>query len=153
MKKTDTTNRQVSMPFLFSLFQVAHLYRTLLGKFMSSYGKPGATALPVLVMAYRHHDVRPGELADALGRDPSSVVRITDLLVKNGLAEREEDQQDRRAKKLRLTSLGRRMVEQMEIMLNESVSPGLGEITDQQLLHCMQVLNSLKQGGKASGLL
>ena len=55
--------------------------------------------------------VRPGEIANALGLDPSSVVRVIDQLTSAGIMTRKEDESDRRAKLLYLTESGRDRIE------------------------------------------
>jgi MarR family transcriptional regulator for hemolysin len=72
----------------------------------------------VLILGRLGQDgVRPGVLADALGLEPSSLVRVIDLLIDSGLIERREDPQDRRAKILKLTEDGATRAAQMEVAL------------------------------------
>jgi DNA-binding MarR family transcriptional regulator len=51
-----------------------------------------------------------GELADGLGLSLAATSRAVEGLVKRGLVEREEDRDDRRVKRLRLTARGRKGV-------------------------------------------
>ena len=57
---------------------------------------------------------RPGQVADAVGIEPPSLVRIIEQLVNAGLVLRQEDPTDRRAKTLSLTANGKRMAERLE---------------------------------------
>lgn len=64
------------------------------------------------LMAIGHHsELLMGRVADTLQCDASNVTGIVDRLVAQGLMERQECQQDRRAKTLRLTSKGQQMAD------------------------------------------
>ncbi|WP_206615581.1 MarR family winged helix-turn-helix transcriptional regulator [Solirhodobacter olei] len=64
---------------------------------LSPLGLTEATWLPLLFL-HREGPVRQVELADYLGLDRSSVVRLIDNLSRQGLVERQDDPADRRAK-------------------------------------------------------
>ncbi len=69
---------------------------------------PEATAHPLLILSRPgRENVRQGVLADEMGLEGPSVVRLIDLLAAEGLVERREDPTDRRAKVLHLTPAGR----------------------------------------------
>jgi MarR family transcriptional regulator for hemolysin len=53
-------------------------------------------------------------VADAVGIEPPSLVRIIDQLVAAGLVLRQDDPSDRRAKTLTLTSAGKNIAERLE---------------------------------------
>jgi len=54
---------------------------------------------------------RVGDLAATLQRSTSAASRLADSLVQRGLVERQEDPEDRRAKRLTLSQAGRRLVD------------------------------------------
>ena len=98
-----------------TMHHASRAYKSMADKVASAYSLSQATALPVLILGRLGHDgVRPGVLADALGLEPSSLVRVIDLLIDSGLIERREDPQDRRAKILKLTEDGATRAAQME---------------------------------------
>jgi MarR family transcriptional regulator for hemolysin len=106
---------QTLMQLATSLTQAARAYKSMADKVASQYSLSQATALPVLILGRLGEDgVRPGVLADALGLEASSLVRVIDLLIENGLIERREDAHDRRAKILQLTADGKTRAAQME---------------------------------------
>jgi MarR family transcriptional regulator for hemolysin len=80
-------------------------YKASVDKVAADYGLSQATGLPVLLI---------GVLADAIGVEASSVVRLVDQLIESGLLERREDPQDRRAKILELTAEGKTTANLME---------------------------------------
>ena len=98
-----------------TLTHASRAYKSMADKVASQYSLSQATALPVLILGRLGQDgVRPGVLADALGLEPSSLVRVIDLLIDSGLIERHDDPQDRRAKILQLTKDGTARAAQME---------------------------------------
>lgn len=104
---------QFFMRFTNTLTRVARAYKTSADKVASQYGLTSATAWPAVMINQTGDRVRPGEVAEALGLDPSSVVRVIDQLIAAKLLIREEDANDRRARLLSLTEDGRQRVKQI----------------------------------------
>lgn len=84
------------------IHHVARNWRRAVNLRMAPLGLTDATWLPLLYLD-RAGSVRQGELADFLGLDRSSVVRLIDTLSVQGLVQRQDDPDDRRAKKIVLT--------------------------------------------------
>jgi MarR family transcriptional regulator for hemolysin len=98
-----------------SLTQASRTYKAAADKVAGDYGLSQATGLPVLLISrLGNNGLRPGMVADALGLEPSSLVRVIDQLIESGLMERHEDPQDRRAKILHLTEEGKKTAALME---------------------------------------
>lgn len=110
MQQLDQTLMNLTM----SLGQVVRAYKSVADKLASGFGLSQATAWPVVIVGRLGDGVRPGMVADALGLEPSSLVRVIDHLVDAGLLERFEDPSDRRAKTLHLTAAGRECAAQIE---------------------------------------
>jgi len=110
MKNLDQTLMHLTM----SLTQVSRAYRSLADKVVANYGLSQATAWPILMIGRLGDGVRPGAVAEALGLEPSSLVRVMDQLTDAGLMVRNEDASDRRAKTLHLTPEGRKCAAQLE---------------------------------------
>ena len=91
-----------------ALVRVARLYRQGVDEALSGLGLSDALALPVVVLGRRPEGIRQNQLADELGVEGPSLVRLLDRLVGDGLVERREDPADRRAKLVTLTEEGRR---------------------------------------------
>ena len=136
---------QTLMQLTATLTQASRAYKSMADKVASQYSLSQATALPVLILGRLGQDgVRPGVLAEALGLEASSLVRVVDLLIENGLIERHEDPQDRRAKLLQLTGDGKTRAQQMEdalIPFRRSVFKG---IDPADIDTCLRVLTSIQ---------
>jgi CRP-like cAMP-binding protein len=78
-----------------TLVKVARLYRQGVDEALSGLGLSDALALPVVLLGRRPDGVRQNQLADELGVEGPSLVRLLDRLVQTGLVERREDPFDR----------------------------------------------------------
>jgi MarR family transcriptional regulator for hemolysin len=128
-----------------AMTQASRAYKSMADKVASEYSLSQATALPVLILGRLGQDgVRPGMLADALGLEPSSLVRVIDLLIDSGLVERHDDPQDRRARILQLTEDGKTRAAQMEealIPFRRSVFAG---VDPADIDTCLRVLTGIQ---------
>ncbi len=88
--------------------------------------------------------VRPGEVAEALGLDPSSVVRVIDQLITAELLIREEDANDRRARLLTLTENGRQRVREIGQAMRPFRRTLFQDIDREELETAMRVLEKLR---------
>jgi MarR family transcriptional regulator for hemolysin len=133
-----------------TLTHASRAYKSMADKVASAYSLSQATALPVLILGRLGRDgVRPGVLADALGLEPSSLVRVIDLLIDSGLIERREDPQDRRAKILRLTEDGSIRAAQMEEALMPFRRGVFAGLDPADIDACLRVLSHVQaQTGK-----
>jgi len=66
--------------------------------------------IAVLYLLDEEGNARLGDVAERIGRSMPTASRLVDGLVKRGLVTREEDPEDRRAKRLALTSQGTKLV-------------------------------------------
>jgi DNA-binding MarR family transcriptional regulator len=85
--------------------------------------------------AILHGEVTMGRVACALHCDASNVTGIIDRLVTQGLVERRESEQDRRAKTLQLTKLGRQKIESVTDRLPDYLGCGRLSATERTALH------------------
>src|SRR3569833_4613151 len=97
--------------------RLARLWRREADLALANHGLSQATAHPLRVRSGRGKCVRQGALADELGIEGPSLVRLIDLLQSEGLVERREDPPDRRAKTLHLTPKGDAKAEQLNRVL------------------------------------
>jgi MarR family transcriptional regulator for hemolysin len=127
-----------------ALTLASRAYRAAADKVASDYGLSEATGLPVLVISrFGESGVRPGVLAETLGLEPSSLVRVVDHLLESGLLERHEDPNDRRAKILRLTAEGHQTAERMDQALRPFRRKLFGAFEPADVEACLRVLSGL----------
>jgi MarR family transcriptional regulator for hemolysin len=139
-----------------TLAVTSRTYKSAVDKVAAEYGLSQATGLPVLLIGRLGGGVRPGVLADAIGLEASSVVRLVDHLIESGLLERRDDPQDRRAKILELTAEGKHTADLMEralIPFRSELFSGFERADVEACLRVLAGLNTaiLKRGDNAAG--
>jgi MarR family transcriptional regulator, transcriptional regulator for hemolysin len=92
--------------FTGAVLRLARIYRREVNRALAEHGLSDARALPVLHIARAGSGMRQGVLAEELGVEGPSLVRVLDQLCAAGLVERRDDPADGRAKTLHLTSDG-----------------------------------------------
>jgi MarR family transcriptional regulator for hemolysin len=144
---------QTLMNLTMSLTQAARAYKSAADKVAADFDLSQATAWPVLMIGRLGDGVRPGAVADALGLEPSSLVRVIDQLIESGLVERYEDASDRRARTLHLTAKGRRCAAQLEkalVPFRRRLFEGIPRADIEACARVFDVLNTVISRGEAS---
>jgi MarR family transcriptional regulator for hemolysin len=100
--------------FTGSLLRLARVYRREVNRALAEHGLSDAKALPVLHIARAGGGMRQGVLAEELGVEGPSLVRILDQLCAANLVERRDDPTDKRAKTLHLTTEGEALAVDVE---------------------------------------
>lgn len=126
------------------LLVIHRAYRAAADKALADYGLSQATAWPVIYAGRLGDGVRQGVLADAMGVEGPSLVRVLDQLVAAGLIERRADALDRRAKTLHLTPEGHALRERVETMLVHLRRRLFSGIDEKDLDACLRVFEGLK---------
>lgn len=127
-----------------SLMVLSRAYRSVADSALSAYGLSQATAWPVILTGRLGDGVRQGALAEALGVEGPSLVRVLDQLVSAGLIERREDPHDRRARTIHLTPDGHALREQVEGVLVKLRREIFKDVSHEDLQACMRVFDTLK---------
>ncbi|WP_263913210.1 MarR family transcriptional regulator [Achromobacter sp. 79A6] len=127
-----------------NLIVLSRAYRGAADKALADYGLSQATAWPVILTGRLGDGVRQGALAEALGVEGPSLVRVLDQLVAAGLMERREDAHDRRAKTLHLTEAGHALRKQVEDVLVELRRRLFDGVSEADLQACLRVFDTLK---------
>jgi MarR family transcriptional regulator for hemolysin len=125
--------------------RLARLWRRESDQALSDHGLSDATAIPLLVLSRQGENVRQGVLADELGIEGPSLVRLIDLLESEGLVERREDPTDRRAKTLHLTASGKAKVDQIDRILRRVRASLLKDIESEKLAVAFETLQRIEQ--------
>lgn len=128
-----------------TLTHLSRAYLSACDKMLADFGVTQAVAWPALVISRMGDGVRTGVVAAELKLEPSSVVRVIDQLINDGLVERHEDPSDRRARILFLTKKGRDLVEQIELALVSFRYEIFKDIGEGDLDVMMVVLDKLRQ--------
>lgn len=138
---------QTLMNLTAALTHASRAYKSAADKVAADYGLSQATGLPVLIIGrFGDAGVRPGVLAEALGLEASSLVRVIDHLIESHLLERHEDPQDRRAKILQLTAEGKKtaaLMEQALIPFRRKLFGGFERADVEATLRVLGGLNTL----------
>jgi MarR family transcriptional regulator, transcriptional regulator for hemolysin len=112
---------------------------------LADHGLSYATAIPILLLSRQGTSVRQGVLADELGIEGPSLVRLIDLLEAEGFVERREDPTDRRAKTLHLTATGEAKVEEINHVLRRVRAGLLKDIGSEELAVTFATLQRIEQ--------
>ena len=125
--------------------RLGRIWRRESDQALSDHGLSYATAIPLLLLARQGRSVRQGVLADELGIEGPSLVRLIDLLEAEGLVERREDPTDRRAKTLHLTTLGETKVEEINRVLRRLRAALLKDIGSDELAITFETLQRIER--------
>ena len=119
--------------FTSTLLRLARIYRREVNRALAEHGLSDARALPVLHIAREGGGMRQGHLAEELGVEGPSLVRILDQLCAAGLVERRDDPKDGRAKTLHLTPEGDALAVVVEDAIQELRVRFLANVSDEDL--------------------
>ena len=125
--------------------RLGRIWRRESDQALSDHGLSYATAIPLLVLSRQGENVRQGVLADELGIEGPSLVRLIDLLQAEGLVERREDPTDRRAKTLHLTKAGEAKVEETNRILRRVRASLLKDIAPDELAITFETLQRIER--------
>jgi MarR family transcriptional regulator, transcriptional regulator for hemolysin len=130
--------------------RLARVWRRRADSALSAHGLSEATAHPLLILSRRGKCVRQGLLADEMGIEGPSLVRLIDLLQAEGLVERREDPTDRRAKMLHITALGESKVAEINRVIGRLRGDLLGGIPHPHLAITFETLQRIEAAAEKS---
>lgn len=102
-----------------NLLQAGRLWRKIARESAARHGMSEAASAPLIWIDRLGENVRQNALADAVGIEGASLVRLIDELQALGLVTREPDLSDRRANVISLTPIGRKVVSEVNDDLME----------------------------------
>jgi MarR family transcriptional regulator, transcriptional regulator for hemolysin len=126
-----------------TLVHVARFWRRRADEALAAYGLSEATAVPLMALARTGDGARPGALAERLGIECPSLVRLVDALEADGLLLRRADPADRRAKTLHLTAKGAALAAQAEEVLNGVRRRLLKDVGERDVETALEVLRAV----------
>jgi len=109
-----------------------------------AHGISDAAALPLVMIGRMEGEPRQNALAEAVGIEGPSLVRLLDQLCAAGLVQRREDATDRRAKVLSLTSAGRAVVAKIEADLERLRAAVFGQVSAADLEASLRVFRAIQ---------
>ncbi|WP_043311391.1 MarR family winged helix-turn-helix transcriptional regulator [Pseudomonas sp. ML96] len=136
-----TLQQQVSSRLVSS----GRIWRRTCQQALAHFGISEACCMPLLLIGRLGDGVRQGQLAQAVGIEGPSLVRLLDQLCQAGLIERAEDPADRRAKLLSVTAAGRTLSSELEVELRSLRSQALGHLPEADLHAALRVFSALEQ--------
>ncbi|ACC74540.1 MarR family transcriptional regulator [Paraburkholderia phymatum] len=125
-----------------TLVVAARRWRRTSHSVLSAYNVSEACAGPLLMANRLGEAVRQVTLAEHVGIEGPSLVRLLDQLCAAGLVRRDEDPDDRRAKTISLTDEGRAVTARMEERLMELRARVLKGVSREDLETTLRVLNA-----------
>ncbi len=138
--KTSRADKASWAEFAPLLLNCGRGWRRALNTMLVEHNLSDATASP-LIMLLRHGDLVPqGVLAERVGIEGPTLVRILDGLESDGLICRVPDDSDRRIKLVRLTAEGTKTAERCEASAAALREKMLGDIDPERLSAAFDVL-------------
>lgn len=138
MSNIQALRRSVSS----TLVVAARKWRRTCHGVLAAYNVSEACATPLLAASRLGEAVRQVTLAERVGIEGPSLVRLLDQLCAAGLVRRDEDPDDRRAKTISLTDEGRRVTAKMEEELVSLRAQVLNGLSRADLEATLRVLNA-----------
>lgn len=112
---------------------------------VAEQGFTDAKALPLLVLRRQGDSIPQGVLAERVGIEGATIVRIIDELEAEQLIERVADRNDRRIKLIELTESGRKAADRLEQAAEKIRISLLGDLPPQQIASAFEILRALNE--------
>lgn len=112
---------------------LARRWRRVLDVRLAEAGLTAASWVPLVHLDETGGGITQKDLALRVGVDSSSLVRIIDLLAREGLIERQRDEADGRARLIHLTVDGKRRVEEIREELGRGEEALLMDLSDAEI--------------------
>ncbi|MCJ2094553.1 MarR family transcriptional regulator [Methylobacterium sp. J-072] len=142
MSKTFDRQRQT---YTHTLLLAGRQWRRAANAVAEAHGLSDATALPLILIERLDGHPRQNALAEAVGIEGPSLVRLLDQLGAAGLIVRMEDPTDRRAKVLSLTPAGKTVVAQMEAELTKLRDAVFAEVDSADIEASLRVFQAIQR--------
>jgi MarR family transcriptional regulator, transcriptional regulator for hemolysin len=131
--------------YTLALIKGARLWRQLADAELTGFGISEACAYPLVFVARLGDGIRQSVLAEAIGIEGPSLVRLLDQLCTAGLVERREDATDKRAKTLHLTAKGAAVAADLTGALDAARNRVYAGVSNADIQAALRVLRMLDQ--------
>lgn len=128
---TDPANPRARFGMSFSL--LARRWRRAIDSHLAAAGLTDATWVPLVHLHETGGGITQKDLAQRVGVDGSSLVRVLDILCRQNLVERRADASDGRARLIHLTPTGQQRVAEIRRELTAAEQPLLAGLSDAEL--------------------
>jgi MarR family transcriptional regulator for hemolysin len=126
------------------LLLAGRLWRKIARAAAAEHGVSEAASAPLIWIERLGENVRQNVLADAIGIEGASLVRLVDELQASGLATRTPDPSDRRANAISLTPRGREVVKEVNDALAALRVEVFAEISESDVRAAFAVFAAIK---------
>ena len=127
---------------------VPKAWRALLDQRLRPYGFSQATWQVLLKLGRAREPLLQNELAARVGIEPASLVRLLDVLQADGWVTRQQDEQDRRAKRVLLTAKASQVSGELLHVADELKAELLGGLDEAELQTCIKVLAQIRHAAE-----
>ncbi|MFK0297784.1 MarR family winged helix-turn-helix transcriptional regulator [Brevundimonas sp. NPDC090276] len=127
----DTTQDRARFGITFSL--LARRWRRAIDRHLAASGLTDATWIPLVHLKATGGGISQKDLAILVGVDGSSLVRVLDILEREGLIARRRDERDGRARLIDLTPKGEDRVAVIRAALDEAEDVLLADLSDAEV--------------------
>ena len=124
---------------------LARRWRRVLDGHLSEVGLTDATWVPLLYLKETGGGITQKELAQLVGVDGSSLVRVIDILVRQGLVERRRDEADGRARLIHLTPRGLSRVDAIRNLLGQAERLLLADLSDEDIANTLAQFDQIER--------
>jgi MarR family transcriptional regulator for hemolysin len=146
MRPDDQLRFEVSS----GLLQAGRQWQKVVDSALAGHGISNATTMPLLMIGRAGGGLRQVELAQLIGVEGPSLVRILDKLAAAGLMRRECDASDRRANRLWLTEAGEALRLQLEAQLSALRERTFGDLSAQDMQAVLKLYRIVEAAARSS---
>lgn len=136
--------------FGFQFITLARRWRKVIHETLAEAGLTDATWAPLVHLDADGDGISQTELAERVGLDTSTLVRLLDILVERGLIERQVNPDDRRARLIVLTPSGLREVQSIKTHLTQVETALLSDLSEAKVAALLKSFNTISQSVEAS---
>ncbi len=123
---------------------LARRWRRALDIRLAQAGLTDATWVPLVHLHQTGGGLTQKELAALVGIDGSSLLRLLDILCRQGLAERRVDERDSRARLVHLTAQGEKRVAEIRQELAKGEQEVLADLSDNDIAIMLRSFDSIE---------
>lgn len=124
---------------------LARRWRRALDAHLAAAGLSDATWVPLVHLQESGGGITQKELAALVGIDGSSLVRLLDILCRQGLVERRVDAADGRARLVHLTAAGKKRVAEIRRELAKGEAEMLADLSDADISGMLQHFERIEE--------